>query len=262
MESLSPTLFERSIVGAQSATLKAVSRLHLPVKSMPLIHPRCRVHTGGTAISHLYDDVFCKEAYVSPKPLRAKPRIVDAGGHLGLASIYFLTQYDPSELVVIEANPHISPLLTLTLAPWGGTARVLGGAISMENGTTEFHITSDNLFNVTGGIDNRENDNREVNTISVPTFDAREILKEPVDLMKLDVEGHEYELLHLEEFRPDHVLNLVIEFHDVHERREEFDALIDLLVNERGYKIASSDSVALTQADLADATGSIVLKLY
>jgi FkbM family methyltransferase len=247
---------------AQSLALKAMARLPQPPASIPLWLPRCRLATGGASVANLYDECFCQGLYESPKPLPPAPRIVDAGGHLGMASLYFLSRYPLCRLTTLEPNPALAALLRRNLAPWASQASVLEAALSTRAGTVQFHVTRDNPLNVTGGIDNREADGCEISTFEVPCLDARNVLSEPVDLMKLDVEGHEYELLRLEQFNPAHIRNLVIEFHDLDRRAAEFAEVMQLLVDERGYRVANQDAVQMTPADLSALPDCVVLKLY
>jgi FkbM family methyltransferase len=259
---VSSALSEASAAYAQSIALKALARSPWQPRRVPLAYPRCVIETGGTAVASLYDEVFCQDLYRSPKPLPAAPRIVDAGGHLGMASLYFLFQYPGCRLTTLEPNPALASLLRRTLAPFGERATLFEAALSTRDGTVDFHITADNPINVTGGIDNREAPQREVRRLSVPCVDARALLREPIDLMKLDVEGHEFELLQLDQFEPRRVHNLVVEFHDLERREREWNALCRRLIEERGYRIATSDAVELSLSDLSKLTGCVVLKLF
>ena len=252
----------RYAIHAQSLFLKAFGRIPLKPKRMPLWMPHCVVATGGCNFTNIYDELFCQELYESPKPLPAAPRIVDVGGHLGLASLYFLSRYPDCSLTAIEPNPSLAALLRENLSAWPKRAKVIEAALSLYTGTTEFNVTADNAFTVTGGIENREAPERAISKLTVPCIDAREVLAEPVDLLKLDVEGHEYRLLPLALFEPSHIKNMVIEFHDLDERRSEFDAITQLLVRERGYRIANSDNVELSDSALRALSGSVIIKLY
>jgi len=247
---------------AQRQALRALNLASLRPAHVPLVFPRCTVATGGVALAGLYGEVFCQELYESPKPLPAAARIVDAGGHLGLASLYFLQRYPDCTLTTFEPNPNLTQLLRQTLAPFARRASLVEAALSTQNGTVEFHITENEPLNVTGGIDNREDPGRAVRVLQVPRVDVREQLVQPVDLMKLDVEGHEFELLPLPLFEPGHVHNLVIEFHDVEQRAAEFRELLRVLTEERGYKVANAERVELSLSQIAALRGCPVLKLY
>jgi FkbM family methyltransferase len=218
--------------------------------------------TGGTVISGLYDDVFCKKLYESPKPLPVRPRIIDAGGHLGVSSLYFLTRYPSCRLTVIEANPWLAKLLKANLGGWTAQAEVIEAALSVERGTVDFHVKEEDLLAVTGAIDNRERPEFAMRTVKVPCVDARDLLTEPVDLMKLDVEGHEYALLRLPVFAPERVRNLVIEFHDLHRRMPEFLETMHILTVERGYRAAGADNVMLDAQSIARQEDCPIIKLF
>lgn len=246
----------------QSVALKVLSRVRGPGRDrIPLFHPRTMLHTRGAPVAHIYDDVFCARTYESPKPLPRQPRVVDAGAHLGMASLFFLQRYPDAQLTSFEPNPNLAPLLRQNLAPWRDRVRVVEAALSTEPGTATFHLTANNPFNVTGGLSNREAASRETVSFTVSCVSAEEALRAPVDLMKLDVEGHEYVLLQLPLFRADHVANLMVEFHDIDRRRDEFQALLALLVK-RGYRICDSNNVALELTEAARSTDSVVLKFY
>lgn len=256
-------LFRSPAAHAQSAAIKLLGRTPLrSLRTVPLFYPHTRLHTGGVGVAALYDDVFRERSYEAMTPLPARPRIVDAGGHLGLASLFFVNRYPGARLTTIEPNPHLAPLLRMNLAPWAPRATVLEAALTVEPGTTRFHITRDNPLNVTGGIDNREAPTRDVVVHEVACVAARDVLAEPVDLMKLDVEGHEYALLELDLFRPEHVANMVIEFHDLGERREQFRATLARLVDQRGYRLADNHNRPVDRARLEASSGCAVLKLY
>lgn len=246
----------------QFVALRALEAAALrPRRSVALAYPRSRIVTGGTPIAGLYAEVFVRALYESPKPLPRRPRIVDAGGHLGLASLYFLHTYPDCQLTTVEPNPNLTACLRDTLAPFKGRVRLLEAALSTAAGFVTFHITADAPLNVTGGISNRESPERAVNQLRVPSVDAHVVLAEPVDLMKLDVEGHEFELLQLPLFVPNHVRNLVVEFHDIDKRREQFAELMQCL-RERGYRVASDENLELRADEVLALSGCPVLKLY
>jgi FkbM family methyltransferase len=247
---------------AQSLVLKLLARAPFKLRSIPLVIPKCTIATGGIGVAHLYDELFCHNVYESPKPLPANPRIVDAGGHLGLASIYFLSRYPDCDLTAVEPNPWLASLLRANLSPWSARAHVLEGALSVRSGSADFHFTTDNRLNVTGGLENREPPERQVSRVRVAALDAAEVLAEPVDLLKLDVEGHEFQLLWLSIFQPAHIRNLVVEFHDVAERRAAFTELMSELRDVRGYRASSVDGVELPVKLPADLPSCVVLKLY
>jgi FkbM family methyltransferase len=246
---------------AQHQALRALRVLSLKPAHLSLAFPRCTMATGGLSLSGLYGEIFCQELYESPKPLPAAPRIVDAGGHLGLASLYFLRRYPDCRLTTYEPNPHLAQLARQTLSQFRDRATLVEAALSTQNGTVNFHLTTEDPLNVTGGIENRESLSA-VSVLSVPQLDVREQLREPVDLMKMDVEGHEFELLPLALFEPRHVRNLVIEFHDIDQREDRFVELMGVLMHERGYRVANARGVELSFEQVTALRGCPVLKLY
>lgn len=231
-------LSNASAAYAQSLALKALARSPWQPRRVPLAYPRCVIETGGAEVASLYDQVFCQDLYRSPKPLPAAPRIVDAGGGLGMASLYFLFRYPSCRLTILEPNHTLAALLRRTLAPFGDRATLFEAALS----------TRDGVIDVPGS--------------RTTCVDARALLREPIDLLKLDLEGHEFELLQLEQFEPRWVHNMVIAFRQLDRRPREWSALCRCLIEERGYRIATADAVELGLQELSQLGGSAVLKLF
>ena len=58
----------------------------------------------------IYDDIFAKNVYFF-KTENPEPRIIDCGGHIGLAVLYFKSLYPRARIVTFEPNPETFFLL-------------------------------------------------------------------------------------------------------------------------------------------------------
>lgn len=251
-----------NLASLQSAVLKVLARSPRAPKRIPLFYPPVTLHTNGGWVAGIFDSVFCRRQYEPPIPMPARPTIVDAGAHAGLASMFFLSEYPGSRVVAFEPNPNLAPLVRKNVEPWKERATVHEAALSTASGEATFHLTADNPLNVTGGLENREAPERNVQSFSVACLDARQVLPEHIDYMKLDVEGHEYPLLSMDLFTPQRVASMAIEFHDIRQQPARFRDTVQIL-SERGYRFADEDNQSLSKDEvLGLKDDSVVLKLF
>ena len=79
---------------------------------------RTKTFANGCKISYrndyelevLYDDIFTKNIYFFETENPA-PHIIDCGGHIGLAVLYFKSLYPRSRVLTFEPNPETFSLL-------------------------------------------------------------------------------------------------------------------------------------------------------
>ena len=142
----------------------------------------------GTSDLDCLKKVFLYEDYFLPFKITPKV-IVDAGANIGMATLYFATQYPEARIIAIEPEPSNFKMLQMNCS---GLANVtllemalwpLAQPVDIQNPQEEkwaFSVAAE----TSGG---------RISTINVPellekTADGR------IDLLKLDIEGAEWEL--------------------------------------------------------------------
>lgn len=143
------------------------------------------------------------------RPLNAASVVVDAGAHRGEFSRNLHAKFG-CRCILIEANPRLAAALS---APPGG--QVIPAALSATDGLVSFNVDQNPEA---GGIETKPADSGQemlsIESLSLVTLKARLGL-EQIDLLKLDIEGSEFELL---QQTPDAVLSeigqITVEFHD------------------------------------------------
>jgi FkbM family methyltransferase len=129
---------------------------------------------------------------------------LDVGANIGYVSACFLKNVAGSDVIAVEPQPDIVDLLRKNLSQFDGRHQVLPVALSGQEGTCHFYI--DLVNRGASKIINNGPGTRLVEMWSVrKMLAATNPLK--IDLIKLDVEGHEEEVLSaltpaLEQFRP------------------------------------------------------------
>jgi FkbM family methyltransferase len=165
----------------------------------------------------LKTEIFTKHQYYVELET-AKPRIIDAGAHIGLATGYFLWLYPLAEVIALEANPRLIPILNrnVTRNQWSGV-QVEEGALADKRGTIPFYFdkSPDKWYSVGGIHDGAWNGKQKSWKIEVKCRPLAEYLGAPVDLLKMDIEGAELKVLQAVGERLRVIKHLIMEYHPV-----------------------------------------------
>ena len=180
----------------------------LPLKDLE--HPLCL--REGRSDPFFFGQIFLDQEFAPTRGLDVCS-VVDLGGNIGLASVWFLNTFPRAKLVTIEANPDNYPSLDANLHPYGNRATVVKGGVwwrrtslTLVRGQNEGDacvrevVPEDDPAGLMEGWD-------------VPALMARGGFAQ-IDLLKIDIEGAEVDLLlkGAERWLPQ-VRNLSIELH-------------------------------------------------
>lgn len=150
--------------------------------------------------------------YLWPKPLTSRSVVIDAGAHRGEFSAEIITRFG-CQCHLIEANPILAEKLDVP-----GAASITNAALGSLDGRAKFHLC-ENLES--GSLSGSGSDcvtTVEVETLSLARFMER-IGAEKIDLLKLDIEGAEFDLIDsTQESVLRRVSQITVEFHDFQER--------------------------------------------
>jgi FkbM family methyltransferase len=171
------------------------------------IEPKTQTLPNGYKVSYrndcelqvIYNDVFNRNTYFF-KTDNPEPRIVDCGGHIGLAVLYFKSLYPKSTIVTFEPNPETFALLTKNIAQnnlHGVEANNI--ALSCEDNDDATFYVGKNFLEAWDSTDTIKPDlwvnmNR-YRRISARSARLSSYIANGVDFLKLDIEGAEYDVL-------------------------------------------------------------------
>ncbi len=168
------------------------------------------------------------------------PLIIDAGAHIGMATLYFKTLFPLSRIIafepvpynfrILEKNIHENQLDNVELfqavvAPKGGLLR-----IQEPIGEGAWRSGAGIIPKGWKGIQ----DNQE---IKVEAIGIQDILREKIDIFKMDIEGMEYEVIRNAGPLIRNVKNWIIEAHPRKDHRIEE---IVKILQQNGYKLEIS----------------------
>lgn len=193
----------RSVGIAVGCALRSGKLAALPVpdsKRRALVRPL-------TADIEVFTEVFEKREYAAICNSKPTPRfLIDAGAHIGLATIYFATRFPEATIVAVEPNAGNFQLLRRNTAGLANVHAYQGGLWSHK---TRLEIANPNAG--TWAFKLKEGDGVEAFTIDELMHNHR---ADHIDLLKIDIEGSEVEVLSNSRAWMPNVRSLAIELHD------------------------------------------------
>lgn len=152
--------------------------------------------------------IFGTKSYDPGIPDFSPNTIVDAGAHIGMASIWFALQYPAARIIAIEPEPSNFAALIRNTAPYR-TVTPIHAALWREDG--EVTLGASNAH-PKGAFQVLENGGQSVRAITIETA-MREAGIDSIDLLKADIEGTEIEVFESCPWIED-VQVIAIELHD------------------------------------------------
>ncbi len=196
-------------------------------KTVQMLH--YTLHTNDGRISYdLYEDIFIEQIYHF-EAQRSAPFILDLGSHIGISILYFKHIYPQARIIGFEPDSLLFLYLRENITKNGlADVQLVQAAVAGREGTQTFYsdggkIGSSLSEHLLGDI------SRGWVEYEVPCVRLRDYLTEPVDLIKMNVEGAEWEVLADSEDRLHHVREMIIEYHHFPELPRSLHKILDLL---------------------------------
>jgi len=168
--------------------------------------------------------IFLRDDYESPIPVENVQRIVDLGANVGYSCLYWCHRYPQSQVTAFEPHPRHLKAIEENLALNKVLDRVnVIGAAAGSNERTSYLTDARASSAVTDKPADFEI--RVVDIFREPAMQGR------IDILKMDIEGAEYEILSDPRFQQLDIRVLVLEWHNTPEYP---DGLTWCLENLRG----------------------------
>lgn len=170
-----------------------------------------RTYTGDIDIFY---EVFWSQCYQIPASLKVKQykTIVDLGANVGLASIYFKTQYTNANVYAVEMEPDNYLQLKKNIKQFKNTYPIFGAIYDEQKDIT---ISNTELaYNFKIGKDTEN----QIDALTVATLTMHDLIAnhhiEEIDLLKIDIEGAEQRVLGYHNQWLSKVNSILIELHE------------------------------------------------
>lgn len=194
-------------------------------------------------LSGIKREIFSEQIYhfESDGP---QPIIIDVGAHIGLATLYFKSIYPEAKVTCFEPVPENFKLLEQNVYENGlFNVECVNGAITPQNLTRDetknkitLHIDpspKDKWYSSASIHPQAWNGQQPTQPIQVKAYSLLPWLNKPIDLLKMDIEGAEWQILPNIKSKLHLIKQLIIECHPT--KKQTTNSLASLL-NQANYK--------------------------
>lgn len=192
-------------------------------------------YENSEEFNELKREVWSHHAYYL-EDLEEPKLVLDLGAHIGLASLYFAQIYPSAKICAYEPDPLNYKLLVKNVTENGLEERVecIMAAVAPKSGRLKLQapIYSDEWRSGVGIIPKGWRKVLHTKEIEVEAVGINEILEVGADLVKMDIEGMEYEVVTNANWRG--VKNVILE---VHPRDGKRIGEIEKYLVDQGYKL-------------------------
>jgi FkbM family methyltransferase len=212
------------------------NKLHLSRKNYNYLKTFHKTHYQSTTISfnkrqltfnnpfwflHSLDEIFVEEVYKIDF-LKKKPVIIDCGANIGLSVLYFKMIFPQASIIAFEADTNIYKQLEANIAPYNFNDVSLINA-AVWNSETELAFASE------GSVGGKIDFSKDKSMDNVKAIRLKNYLNIEIDLLKIDIEGAEYEVI--KDCANDlmNVKNLFIEYHDFKGEKQNLHEILTWL---------------------------------
>lgn len=176
---------------------------------------------------------------------RENPNIIDCGANIGISTIFFKSIFPSATVTAFEPDPDLFRYLTKNCASLDGV-ELIEAAVWTEETTLPFQRAG-LLGSHFSHLSEKPGPGAE---IEVKTARLSSYLESPVDLLKIDIEGAEFEVLKdCREFLSN-VKNLFVEAHTFPDRPQRLAELFTL-IEESGFRVHIHSSMEESQPFLS-----------
>lgn len=166
-----------------------------------------------------FKDIFAHKIYHF-ETTNNKPKVIDGGAHIGLFSLYVKLLYPQAEVIAFEPEAKSLQLLRNNLT---------------ANNIDDLKIVEAGLFNEDTELSFGSDDSDGSSIFAQKTDQKIKVVKlspyldEPVDLLKLNIEGAEFQVLEESEDKLHNVNEIIIEYHGFPELGQKLHKILGLL---------------------------------
>jgi FkbM family methyltransferase len=197
----------------------------------------------------IIDEVMRRETYRPPAVVMddlrrlTSIRIIDAGAHIGTTTLYLLSLFPTATVTALEPNPQSAALLRAALSANGldGTCTVVqaaagvsAGSAVMEGYSLLARVVREGQANGRWQEVERSVHAGRATRHEIPVIDVLPLLAE-ADLVKLDIEGAEWDILADERLARTPVRALVMEYHPQGCPGEDATATVRAMLAQAGF---------------------------
>ena len=160
------------------------------------------------------------------------PVILDIGANIGIASLYFSMRFPNSRIIALEPDPELFKYLESNCNSIKNV-ELRNLAVASVAGTSSFSSRKDDSGKL--GIRTVDSETSSTTVTCVLLSKVIEDVGREVDLLKIDIEGSEYDVIHESRNWLSSVKRIFVECHSFQGQPQKFDKLLGTL-SECGFR--------------------------
>jgi len=192
-----------------------------------------RIQTGGHNLEILnaawslvsFKEIFEEEVYLFESQNQT-PFIVDCGSNIGLSILYFKSLYPEARIIGFEPDPQLYQILTNNISEFSlHNVEIFEKAIWIEN-------AKDMPFQRDMGWGGKLTEYpTSKSTVLVDTLRLKDLISQQIDLLKVDIEGAEFEVFTDIQHHLDFINSIFVEYHGKAGESQKLGQLLNILQN-------------------------------
>ena len=192
----------------------------LPTETL-LDGTRIKIPDSASFLS-TYDEMFKKEIYKF-NCSTTHPLIIDCGANIGLSVVYFKKIFPNSKIIAFEPDPKIFEVLKYNVTAFGyKDVELFNKALWSEEKELDFFMEGADSGRISN--DDKTGAVTKIKSTRLSTF-----LNQKVDLLKIDIEGAEYEVLKECSSFLININKLFVEYHSFAEQEQHLEEILSIL---------------------------------
>ena len=182
----------------------------------------------GLAFYDTYNEIFEKKIYEF-NTTSSSPVIIDCGANMGVSVLYFSKRFPNAKIIAFEPDQTVLPYLEKNI-----TSQNLNNVEVYKKGVwTEETKISFYTDNGLGGRIGIEYHNQE--PIKIETVRLKDFLDQPIAMLKIDIEGAEFEVLKDCEELLHNVKHIFLEYHSFYNEEQHLEDILSIF-KRQGYR--------------------------
>ncbi|POY39112.1 FkbM family methyltransferase [Solitalea longa] len=194
--------------------------------------------TDGASFIACYQEIFIDKIYEF-KAHSSNPFIIDCGANVGLSILYFKKIYPEARIIAFEPDPNIYQVMKNNIDAFG-CQNVDARQEAIWNEHSTIYFESD------GGTSGHIGEQRN-GTVPIKSFRLKDLLQDQkVDLLKIDIEGAEYEVLVDCKDVLQNADKLFVEYHSREKSSQHLDEILTI-ISKAGFRYHIQDAYTSPQ---------------
>lgn len=186
--------------------------------------------TDSASLLFIYDEIFIKQIYKF-NCKHDQPVIIDAGANIGLSVIYFKLLFPKAKIIAFEPDNEVFNTLKKNIDSFSLTnVNIINKGLWFEETELSFHSEGADAGRIT--IETNNSIIHKIKTTKLSEY----LNQNKIDLLKIDIEGAEYEVLKECKQYLTNVNMLFVEYHSFTNKPQELNELIQF-IRESGLRI-------------------------